>query len=199
MEEYIKIKRILDGAKTQHDAIRIMELLNLQDNEIIKNIIRSKKNDNNYLDFRKLNEIINELVKIQYRDNVYNYMNNIRNITDLAQLNVITRIADMKERRKIDFKKNMISKKCPHCGHIMTMPSNTKYVVCGFTTEDDGYDWKGCQHDWCFKCGKKLCKTWGNDELNIPENRVHNIECCKNVAILNNEDYNDKYCQCHSS
>lgn len=194
---YNKLRIILNGVKTHEDAIRIINILKLENNEIVKNIIRSKHIASNMLDFKKINDEIDKLLKLKYKNNVFDYISAyLRDISDLAQLNVFYRIANMKSYKNIDFT-NMMTKKCPHCGHLMSMPIGTIYVVCGYANEEDGFDWKGCQKDWCFKCGKKLCKSWGIDELHIPENRIHNIECCRNMAKLNNESYEDNYCHCN--
>lgn len=93
-------------------------------------------------------------------------------------------------------KGNNIIKKCPHCSENMEMPKETTYVICGFADTRKGYDWNGCWNDWCFNCGKKLCKNWGNDKLNVLSNRHHTDKCCKVHAQQNNFKYPDDYCHC---
>ena len=78
----------------------------------------------------------------------------------------------------------------------MKMPDNTAYVICGYPDANRGYDWKGCCSDWCFSCGKMLCKTWDRDDLNVESNRFHDDECCKIHAKKNGHSYPKDYCNC---
>ena len=54
----------------------------------------------------------------------------------------------------------------------------------------------GCGKDWCFRCGKKLCKSWFVDDLFNPENCFHTIKCCMLDAELKEENYYKTYCRC---
>ena len=88
-----------------------------------------------------------------------------------------------------------ISKKCPHCFHILNMPATTQYVICGYHNSTYGYDWNGCGRDWCFHCNKMLCKRWETNNLHLQMNRHHDDECCLIHAQENNYKYPDDYCQ----
>ena len=90
----------------------------------------------------------------------------------------------------------LISKECPHCGETMRMPEGTTYVICGYPDTQRGYDWRGCCEDWCFSCGKMLCKTWDKDDLNVEGNRHHDDVCCKAHAKRNGHAYPEDYCHC---
>jgi hypothetical protein len=91
---------------------------------------------------------------------------------------------------------NMQDKPCPHCNHIRRDNINATYVICGYYR--NGYDWIGCENDWCFKCGKKLCKNWDTDVLYVLSNRTHNNKCCKHQADKNNDPYLQSYCFCYN-
>ncbi len=112
----------------------------------------------------------------------------------------LERIAHKKQYRASDYKKvspvPKQTKPCPHCAHQIAMPDTTDYVICGYHNKSQGYDWKGCGRDWCFRCEKKLCKKWEINALHLQSNRLHNEECCAEHAMQNNALYPDEYCQC---
>jgi hypothetical protein len=89
-----------------------------------------------------------------------------------------------------------ITKNCPHCNSPTTCPIDTKYTICGYANSATGYDWKGCGKDWCFECGKMLCKSWDSDKLLLQMNRFHDVECCERHANSHNKDYIQNYCHC---
>lgn len=91
---------------------------------------------------------------------------------------------------------NHITKHCPHCDNSCKGTIETAYIICGYDDHLNGFNWKGCGRDWCFVCGKKLCKQWNENELYTDEQRNHNKECCKRIAKKNNENYEENYCQC---
>ena len=95
-----------------------------------------------------------------------------------------------------------VSKPCPHCGKINSAPIGTKYIVCGIDTVGiipfTGFE-HHCLKDWCFVCGKKLCKSWFEHQLYDTTKRHHDIECCKKDATQKNVSYKHEYCQCHTS
>lgn len=94
-------------------------------------------------------------------------------------------------------KQNEIIKECPHCSKQYIGNENLTHVVCGYNNLHQGFDWEGCTKDWCFSCGKKLCKSWIEDKLCLEINRTHNFDCCKKRATHNCELY-DNYCQCNN-
>jgi len=89
-----------------------------------------------------------------------------------------------------------ICKVCPHCKIVRNYAyEDTNYVICGYGNKN-GYDWIGCRKDWCFQCGKKLCKSWYLNKLFNTFNRYHNGICCKRYARKNSESYKNDYCHC---
>ena len=74
--------------------------------------------------------------------------------------------------------------------------SSATYVICGYGTK--GFDWQGCGFDWCFQCGKKLCKCWNVNHLYNLKNRFHNSKCCRSHALKTGGLYPDDYCQCRN-
>jgi len=121
---------------------------------------------------------------------MYN-MNNLRKTDDDAQFKTLLRLSKITKEKNILL--DLITKKCPHCGSLFNGTSDTKYVICGYN--EGGYDWLGCKKDWCFKCGKKLCKSWDDDILYEERNRIHNKDCCLRFAIEHKIDVCEM-CQC---
>jgi hypothetical protein len=95
------------------------------------------------------------------------------------------------------YKHNEIQKECPHCGEIYNGAPTTTHVICGYSDNRNGYNWSGCQRDWCFSCEKKLCKSWHDNKLWLEPNKIHNSDCCKQSCSKNTENYNN-YCQCNN-
>ena len=82
---------------------------------------------------------------------------------------------------------------CPHCDRPWKKDDRCNYVICGEVAK--GVLIKdSCGRDFCFRCGKKLCKTY--DMLQEGKYRKHHKFCCRNVAKRNGEDYLKVYCQC---
>jgi hypothetical protein len=89
------------------------------------------------------------------------------------------------------------TKNCPHCGKSSECPFDTKYVICGYDYNYKfGYDWEGCRKDWCFQCGKMLCKQFSDDYLFAEKNQFHNGTCCFQDSKNKNKEYILDYCQC---
>lgn len=120
-------------------------------------------------------------------------------ICDKIQLDTIGRIVASKQDKYeyIDLPK--IGKKCPHCGKMNYALLGTRYIVCGIDMDGilpiNNVD-TSCLNDWCFECGKKLCKNWYSDKLYDIPNRVHTIRCCLDHAMKNGFQYPIDYCQC---
>jgi hypothetical protein len=131
----------------------------------------------------------------------------IYNITeDPAQVNTMLRIlknkipfSDISFIQLKDQYAQEISKKCPHCHTIRVDFADTDYVICGYGDFKRGYDWKGCGRDWCFQCGKRLCKTWNKNKLNIQFNQSHDDRCCKNLALMKGLNYESEFCNCNNN
>lgn len=113
---------------------------------------------------------------------------------DLAQQKTIDRLIKV---RNIVITKTAnimkVTKKCPHCHKNITEPEDTSYLICGY--ESNGYQ-HGCRNDWCFQCGKKLCKNWHGHQLFNKANRIHDSTCCKHHALKYKNNYYDDYCMC---
>lgn len=152
---------------------------------------------------------IDEIHKIKYKEDALSLINQIRNEThDVAQINTLMRIAnqkiyrpininDYKNRKEIDL--TTVTKRCPHCDIEVTLPRTHTYTICGYQDNIGGYDWIGCGRDWCFKCGKRLCKNWNDDQLFLLCYRLHDATCCMTHAYTNGLTYYDKYCQCKNT
>lgn len=123
--------------------------------------------------------VINDLVALQIDD---------------IQVATLNRLIKNKPLRENIIYNVTNTKSCPHCGHENNSPVSGKYIICGYTLM--GYDWMGCGRDWCFDCGKKLCKKWLDDMLHNKTNRVHDNKCCKYYAHRNNMSYTNSFCQC---
>ena len=199
-------RKLLSGCRTIDDAIYLSKLYNFTDieKELITSIINAKKYDNNILDTKKLIYNMNDINNCKYKEEAINKINNmLLETSDMAQIKCLKRIATMKEDipQNIIFdnyiKKNnnpKIFKNCPHCNCVYEGTKDDQYVICGCA--DDGYDLDGCNRDWCFKCNKKLCKSWYDDQLFILINRIHTKKCCEQHAKINGFKYSTDYCQC---
>ena len=208
------------------EQLTFQEVLNLYNDyltktnsNIEKQLLKSLLNKYRYI--KKIDPeifyIYVELIdSIMYYNDALRICNEIKSKTlDKAQINTLNRIIKNKEiNRGIDsantewlyktlngneddifYRDDLkIYKSCPHCNKTFIGNKKTKYTICGYTNK--GFDWKGCGRDWCFRCGKKLCKCWNIDQLFNINNRFHNNKCCKSYAHKLDENYKDQYCQC---
>jgi hypothetical protein len=139
-----------------------------------------------------------------YNNDITELIEDMKKSTDdIVQLNIIDKMVSLKNKNNnynnenFNIIKNKIKKKCPHCDNLTTEYDTTTYTICGYSAS--GYDWKGCGYDWCFQCGKKLCKCWQLDQLFNKLNRFHDKRCCKSHAHKNGcNNYLDDYCQCNN-
>ena len=154
---------------------------------------------NNYsIGTKEFMDILNKFNKFQYRDDARDLIRKIfkRTINE-TQRNTIIRIIGSLPPKTITVPKlsgKKVHKKCPHCQKQTELNIDSTYVICGYT--DKGFDLDGCGKDWCFRCEKKLCKSWYVHELFIHDNQYHNDKCCKLMAYKKNESrkkYNAKY------
>lgn len=204
---YNQIKAILNGCDTILDAIPFCNMYS-EMYPHMKSMIFSYANGYSYNDNVDIKTKQNMLYDVSMCDTKDDALNLISKITDRSHDDVykrtMLRIANRKHYKKIDRHTfnaiNYVRKTCPHpdCGHNVYLPENTQYVICGYTDPSRGYDWNGCGKDWCFQCGKMLCKSWDIDQLHLEMNRIHDIECCKNHAKINGNIYSDDYCQCEN-
>jgi hypothetical protein len=158
-------------------------------------LLNSLISDNRYnkkMETNKLIVYLNILSMLTQYNDAETLINDLqKNVTDIVQLNTFKRLLRNKSN---NYNKNNNAKHCPHCNQLNFNETNTSYIICGYSNR--GYDWKGCGRDWCFACGKKLCKSWNHNLLFNKLNRHHDSKCCKNNAHNNGEDYENKYCMC---
>jgi len=169
----------------------------------ILNSLLDKNRYNNKMNFDRFLTYINIVSKIEYKNDAEILIEDLESIIDdNVQLNTLRRLILKKPRsdNNKNYKNNKNNKnhkyvkQCPHCTKNHTGTNDTTYVVCGYT--EKGYDWKGCGKDWCFKCNKKLCKSWNTDHLYNKLNRIHDARCCKSYSNNTKDKYPDNYCQC---
>ncbi len=207
MSDFLKYKLLFNGFTNINDINKMSELLNLTNEE--KTILFNYFNTLNLpksIPYDEFINLINELLKLKYREDVLEYLYKISyKTTDKIQINTIIKIANSKESKpnylslndiKLKNKNKILKKKCPHCSHENIINEYDDYIICGYNNLHDGYDWEGCGKDWCFKCGKKLCKKWNEDDLFIEKNRFHNNECCLIHSKKNELNYYNDYCHC---
>lgn len=198
--KYIEFKHILSGCRTILDAHFFAELFLKKYPDmraIVYSMINGKRYDN-VLDFRTMKSLLVYLSEYDGHDEIN------KNTIDNTQLQTFIRATKNKPYQLIPHPistppnpiKTQASKKCPHCDHLCTVDIATTYIICGYHDTHTGYDWKGCGHDWCFKCGKCLCKTWDSNFLFLCLNRHHDNNCCKLHAKEHDKIYPNEYCQC---
>lgn len=154
------------------------------------------------LSYNKFKICMETLMNIKHRSDAIEIQNEILNLTEeKSQINTIKRLVmkictnnQIINKQSNTIVINKITKNCPYCKKNLTDYTNRDYVICGYT--DKGFDWEGCGHDWCFKCCKKLCKSWNIHELFNKLNRYHNNRCCKLHAYKTDATYPDDYCNC---
>lgn len=212
--KYNEFTDILSGCRTILDAYHFAEKYG-KSNPEMKVLISSMINGKRYeqvLDFKTMKSAMELIDSVDYKDDAEEIIERYEKMsTDIVQIRALKRIAKNKLLRplgkpksgmtniEINEEDQMIIKKCPHCTHDCKSNLNTDYIICGYTDPHKGYDWNGCGKDWCFKCGKMLCKTWEPNKLYIELNRCHDNECCKSHAKQNNKQYPEDYCQCFNS
>lgn len=199
-----EMRTIFSGCDSTIDAMQMSEPLFLKYPHL-KELIISYRDSLSYPDNINLMAKVTSLEHVldaQTKDDALTFKNNLSSRSnDPIYLRALERIVSRKRNIKIGYNerlinKKIISKECPHCGESMKMSDDTVYVICGYPDEHRGYDWKGCCCDWCFSCGKMLCKTWDRDDLNVERNRIHDDICCKTHAKKNGYTYPKNYCNC---
>jgi hypothetical protein len=202
---YIQLKAIFDGCDTILDAIPFSnEYSELYPH--MKSMIISYMNGRTYrdtIDIKTKQVMIRDLESINNRDEAYSYSSKLtEKTTDDVYKKTLERLSNRKTYRKREQKiKDMpkyITKYCPHCSHAINMLETTQYVICGYQNPNQGYDWNGCGRDWCFQCGKMLCKRWETNSLCLQMNRYHDDDCCSKHSKETGKIYPDDYCQCNN-
>jgi hypothetical protein len=205
--KYNEFKNILNGCQSIGDAKYFAEIYLKQNPEckkLVYALLNGKSYSNKY-DFKTYHNIMIKINKCDFQEDCIQIINDLypnKNENDI-QIMTLMRIINNKKKKDTDkyvkkIKSNDIIKHCPHCAEKYVGNLSTIHVICGYKDLHHGFDWIGCQKDWCFVCGKKLCKSWNDDKLFLEPNRIHNSECCKQDAFLNNESYLNHYCQCHN-
>lgn len=225
--KYIQFKHVLSGCRSILDAYYFADLY-IKKNPEMKNIIYSMINGKRYdnvLDFRTIKNVLYDISSTQYQEDATIIADKItKKTTDATQLKTLMRIVKAKPHKPIPVKiennthnddkeikyfkikpfdyetyTNTTKKPCPHCNHECSANTDASYIVCGYSDSKMGYDWDGCGCDWCFRCGKMLCKTWENNKLFVEQNCVHDDECCRKHAKDHNKNYPNDYCQCSNN
>jgi hypothetical protein len=198
---FTKLKHIIDGCDSMLDAMPLCNTY-VYDNPQLRNLITSYMSGHSYrdtIDIKEKQGLLNDIHKCPSKEEAQRTMaKTINKSNDDVYKKTIERMINRKHYLKYDTHNrevNTIAKKCPHCSYILMLPDTVDYVICGYHS-NRGYDWAGCGRDWCFQCGKKLCKNWETDELNLTHNRFHDDICCQKHAKDNNAKYPDEYCHC---
>lgn len=208
-DKYEEIKNILYGCNNINNAKFLINIYvgnNPETKKLTNSLLNGKIYHEQY-SYYEFSEIMKKISTCEYKDNCINIISELypfKNINEL-QLKTLMAIINKKsfhnKKHIVTIKKNINddffsnSKKCPHCTEEYSGNNSSSYVICGYKDVHNGYNWSGCQKDWCYKCSKKLCKSWNEDKLYLEPNRIHNSECCKKYALANNENYNN-YCMC---
>lgn len=209
--KYNEIKNIIEGCNNINDAKYFINLYvsKTQDTKKISEQLMESKYFYNVISLDNYCNILEKINNCEYKEDCEEILKNNNFDKQNIKYKTIERIMDTKKNRNIKnsqnintlFKKKIkfgeIEKFCPHCSKSYIGNDKTLYVVCGYEDKKLGYDWKGCQKDWCFHCNKKLCKNWNDNKLFLEQNRHHNSECCKKYAI-NNLDLYENYCKCNN-
>lgn len=210
--KYVEFSHILSGCRTITDAYFFAEIYiksNPEMNTLIYSMVNGKRYDQ-VLDLKTIKSVLENANEQKYKDDAEEYCENfIQKTNDPIQKKTFNRIVKDKPHKPADMMKKkvestcdaivlaqLVTKQCPHCGSGNTCGVDTKYTICGYSNSLTGYDWKGCGKDWCFECGKMLCKSWDTNKLLLQSNRFHGENCCKHHASISNRDYIQNYCQC---
>jgi len=209
--KYYEFSQILSGCRTILDGYHFAEKyskINPESKTLVFSMINGKKYEN-ILDLKTMRSLLEMLDNIKYKDEADEIIKRyLEKTNDATQLKTLNRISKSKILRPINEPKKesiivypdvdlgLINKQCPHCKEECSAHVDTSYVICGYTNTKTGYNLVGCGKDWCFKCGKILCKKWDTHQLFLGINKYHDGECCKYHAKHNNKIYPDDYCMC---
>lgn len=210
MEKYYIYKHIFSGASTIDDIIFLRGKCPKEDYPLIDSITRTQ-NLQQCISNTQMNKIVETLVSLKFKDECVKYLDEFKNKKynicqqfeqtnyNAAQTETFSRILSTKSLDESYIELPKMEKACPHCGRINKAPFGTKYIVCGIDTMGilpiDNLD-NACLNDWCFACGKKLCKNWYTNQLYDEANRTHDENCCRIHALNHKNQYPAEYCQC---
>jgi hypothetical protein len=197
---YMDLKYLLLGCNSHIDSKKYCDEYTCEypmHELYIKSLLNKEKYNNSILyDTKYLISLINDISKIEYKENAINFINKIANYEkDIIYKRIFDRLINLK-KENIILSVNDKTKKCPHCNVICSGDDNMSYIICGYSDNKKGYNYIGCGKDWCFKCGKKLCKSWYYNFLNDDSNCFHDNSCCLKSVDNNNEKYKNEYCHC---
>jgi hypothetical protein len=205
MDKYYMYKHIFSGVFAIDDIIFLKNKCPVEDWGMIDSILKIS-NIPTYFSCAYMNEIIKNMANLQFQDDCEKYLSELQTKTATnnvkcsnIQQETFTKIMSTKMRSGTYIELPKLEKRCPHCGRINSATIGTSYIVCGIDSRGIipiDYSNNACLKDWCFTCGKKLCKSWYTDELYIKENRKHDGECCKIQSKKIGNKYLDDYCQC---
>jgi len=208
--KYVEFSHILSGCRTITDAYYFAEIF-LKSNPEMGTLVYSMVNGKRYdhiIDFKSIKTSLETINEQKYKETANEHVENyLQKTSDNIQKKTFNRVTKDKPnvpqdymKQKINISDNIqqlcVTKNCPHCNSPSTCSIDTKYIICGYSNSMTGYDWKGCGKDWCFECGKMLCKSWDANKLLLQMNRFHDCECCSRHSFMNNKDYMQNYCQC---
>lgn len=208
--KYYEFSHVLSGCRTILDSYHFAEKYS-KNNPETKSLVFSMINGKRYeqiLDLKTMRVLVEMLDNVKYKDEadeiIKRYSEKTNDTTQLKTLARITRskilrpIGEIKQPIQINTEivPELVSKICPHCDEDCIAPIDAEYTICGYTNSKTGYNLVGCGKDWCFKCGKILCKKWDTHQLFLGTNKYHDGECCKKHAKDNNKLYPEEYCQC---
>jgi DNA-directed RNA polymerase subunit N (RpoN/RPB10) len=201
---YKKLSIILSGCNNISDAHDISDRFvdkYPQYKKMITSVINGKKYDNT-MSLKSIHGTISDISLLKYAEEVYSLVNNISEgkILSSSQKRTFRRLEKTKDIKPYtsDLTSNngTAHKFCPHCKYKQYASNTTNYIICGYDDNGNGRDLEGCGRDWCFKCGKMLCKKWDDDELYVKIHRVHDSRCCKRYAQYIDKDYEKNFCHC---
>lgn len=206
MDKYNRYKNLFSGLDTVTDINFFIDRCDKNDENIINSIIPYTK-QNNQVSLIDMYDIFDKIGKCKYRQDIENIMCSFKKYeNNLLQRTIINDLMDIHPLHVSSFQRQLpnkipqITKQCPHCGRETTVDCDICYIVCGFDPHCKLQpDYDGCSNDWCFKCGKKLCRNWFTDNLFNDINRIHNDICCKNHASNNKFKYPEEYCMCEQN
>lgn len=191
-------KSIIQSITDKHDIDYFMNDVDTPIFESLKYIA-----DDKYIGKREFIDLLDLISEKKYKQDIYMILDSCKEM-DVCQYNTMQRILSNKPYHKYNIeiksdygKYNNINKLCPHCNRQNTSYEGNSYIICGYSNGE--YDMLGCGFDWCFKCEKKLCKNWQDDQLFLITNRMHDKNCCSLFAKKIGVNYETNFCLCKNS
>jgi hypothetical protein len=204
------LKTILTGVNNELDAQYIYmklcgELKDQFDSDLSMSLISNHTYNEKTIPFHDFIHNLNIFMETSKKYDVDNQVKQFKNRTnDIVQLKSVKKIIDEKPRvvklSEVVMNNTKFTgvRKCPHCYRKVEQNGDDDYSVCGFLPHKKNND--GCGRDFCYRCGKKLCKRWQNDQLWVEQKRYHDSSCCKKYAEKTGDGiYPDDYCQCYNT